>query len=1187
MSIAKQLPDSSPFTKLLINNGKIQYMLKISKISKTYKTGDLVQQALDDVSLTLRDNEFVAILGPSGSGKTTLLNIIGGLDRYDEGDLIINDVSTKDYKDRDWDAYRNHTIGFVFQSYNLIPHQNVLANVELALTISGISKKERTQRAKEALEKVGLGDQLHKKPNQMSGGQMQRVAIARALVNNPDILLADEPTGALDTKTSVQIMDLLKEVAKDRLVIMVTHNPELANEYATRIIQLKDGKIISDSRPARMKKQEVHHENMGKSSMSFLTSLNLSFNNLKTKKRKNFPDRFAGSIGIVGIALILALSNGVNNYIRDIQEDTLSEYPLTIYDTGMDLTALFAETGNLHTSDDKEDDAVKEARLLESFLSGTSTNDLKSLKAYFDSSDELYENASSVEYSYPVTPYIYRIVDDNDIRKLNPDETFSNSANQSNPFTSLLSMGSMSMSQFNELPVDENLYKQQYDLLAGKWPEKYDEMVMILTSEGNATDYSLYLFGLKDIKELDALLESYYKGEQVSFTESTTIYNYGDFLGKEFKLVDVKDLYEYDSERKIYVDKSSNTDYLREVVNNGEVLKIVGVVKPNDTTEASMLATGVGYLRALTEYDMNKAQNSEIVKYQLANPELNIFTGKEFGEENDPFNLEEIFSINEDELTSAFGFDFSTLDLSSESFAGVDFSDVDLDINTGNIDLSGLQGIDFTLLLKDINVKVSYPDLQETFEEVTSGYIEYAKNDPATNYSRLADSIQMYLSEARARDIINNHVRNFLAKSASFLPSTAEIRSLLQDILDGLGDYIRENNITDITDIDNIFRDYMQSDYVKEKVNAFVNMLSKRYDDLEMDDDDLSAIATDLYEDYEAYAKENYLPEPSKLIDSFNAYLQTEQGKRVFNEGIRKAVNVDEIQGQLEKNISSVMSIYSSEISKFMSEMMSGFTNVIADKLSSALEDIMKSMQNVFYFNSGAFSNAINVNMDSKSLEDLMLSMASSGATSYASNLKLLNYATLDNPSRIAIYPKDFDSKTRIIALIDGYNDDAKAQGQDEKVISYSDTVATLMGSVTKIVNIISYVLIAFVAISLIVSSIMIGIITYISVLERTREIGILRSLGASKRNISQVFNAETFIVGLLAGIIGIIISYLVIIPANHILHNFLNMPVTASLKIISIIELIFLSVVLTLIGGLIPAKAASRKDPVIALRTE
>ena len=563
-------------------------MLQIQHICKEYRTGTLVQKALDDVSLNFRDNEFVAILGPSGSGKTTFLNIIGGLDRYDSGDLIINGISTKKYKDRDWDSYRNHTIGFVFQSYNLIPHQTVLANVELALTISGIGKEERKKRAIEALKKVGLGEQLHKKPSQMSGGQMQRVAIARALVNDPDILLADEPTGALDTATSVQVMELLKEVAKDRLVVMVTHNPELAEEYATRIVTLKDGKIRSDTdefyvNEAVMKEPE--HKNMGKASMSFLTALSLSFNNLKTKKARTLLTSFAGSIGIIGIALILALSNGVNAYIKSIEEETLSEYPLQIQSTGFDMTSMMvgnmdSGSGSSDKKETKKDGEVKVMQMMTNMFSTMDSNDLKSLKKYLDSGKSGIEDyTSAVEYYYSISPQIFRQNKDGSVRQVNPDKSFESLGIGSGASTSSLMSSMMSTNVFFEMPKTESLYENQYDVKAGRWPQNYNECVLVLTSDGGISDFLLYTLGLRDQLELDEMIQEFINEEDVNTPADIGNYTYEDILDKTFKLVNVSECYEYDSQYKIWKDKSDNKEYIKKLVDQGEDLKIVGIVQ--------------------------------------------------------------------------------------------------------------------------------------------------------------------------------------------------------------------------------------------------------------------------------------------------------------------------------------------------------------------------------------------------------------------------------------------------------------------------------------------------------------------------------------------------------------------------------------------------------------------------------
>ena len=640
-------------------------MLQIKHICKEYRTGSLVQKALDDVSLNLRDNEFVAILGPSGSGKTTLLNIIGGLDRYDSGDLIINGISTKKYKDRDWDSYRNHTIGFVFQSYNLIPHQTVLANVELALTISGIGKAERRRRAKEALDQVGLGDQIHKKPNQMSGGQMQRVAIARALVNDPDILLADEPTGALDSDTSIQVMDLLREVARDRLVVMVTHNPELAEKYATRIVNLRDGRIRSDTDPFEVDEgqmEEPGHRNMGKASMSFLTALSLSFNNLKTKKARTLLTSFAGSIGIIGIALILSLSTGVNDYIKSLEEETMAQYPLQIQSTGLDLTSMMAESAG-GTQEDGETGEVEVAQMLTSMFSTMDSNDLASLKKFLDSPDSgIGEYTNAVEYTYDTSPHIYRQDADN-VRQVHPDTSFEalglGSESASNSIMSMM----MSTDVFYEMPQNENLYQGQYDVKAGRWPENYNECVVVLTSRGGISDFMLYTLGLRDSAELDEMIQQFIDEENVDIPENIGSYDYEDFLGITFKLVNPSDCYEYDSQYHVWRDKTQDSAYMKNLVNSGEDITIVGVVQPAADANGLVLSSGIGYPASLTTHVAQEAAESEIVRQQLASPDMNVFTGEPFGEESGEsnFDMDSLITVDEEALTEAFGFDESSL----------------------------------------------------------------------------------------------------------------------------------------------------------------------------------------------------------------------------------------------------------------------------------------------------------------------------------------------------------------------------------------------------------------------------------------------------------------------------------------------------------------------------------------------
>lgn len=862
-------------------------MLQLKNICKQYTTGSLTQKALDNVNLTLRDNEFVAVWGPSGSGKTTLLNVIGGLDCYNSGDLIINGISTKAYKNRDWDSYRNHTIGFVFQSYNLIPHQSVLSNVELALTISGVSKAERKKRARQALEKVGLGDQMHKKPNQMSGGQMQRVAIARALVNNPDILLADEPTGALDTETGVQVMELLKEVAKDRLVVMVTHNSELAEEYATRIVNLKDGCITGDSNPYMSEENintETGRKKMGKASMSLLTALSLSFNNLKTKKGRTVLTAFAGSIGIIGIALILSLSNGVNEYINDLQSDTMSSYPVTLESSSMDMTVMMEAMMGI-----REDDSIAAdgtiistpliSELLETMYNKQNSNDLAAFKEYIESGNSKIEDYSNtVQYGYDLDINVYNENGVGGIVQVSPNQILEKIGLGEVPnLQAMVGTDAIVSSEvWTPLVGNREVWQDRYELIAGNWPQSYNEVLLQVDANGKISDYTLFSLGLMDqellVDNYQALMND---GEMEEVKQKT--YTYDEILNMPFKLILNTDYYE--NKNGVWIDKSDDEDYMNKVIADAVPIKIVGITKPAESTVETGISTGgIGYTDDLQEYIINKVNESEIVKEQKENPEINIFTGMEFPDEEGAF-------------------DYTTL--------------------------------------------------------------------------------------------------------------TAE----------------------------------QQAQF-------------------------------------------------------------------------------------------------------------------------AALNDEEKA--------------------------ELMAAYQSNSLASYDGNLALLGAIDLDSPDSISIYPKDFDSKDAITDIIDDYNEREENAGHTENVITYSDIMGTMMDSITSIIDIVSYVLIAFVSVSLIVSSIMIGIITFISVMERTKEIGILRAIGASKRNISQVFNAETLIIGLFSGLMGVAVSVLLTIPINMIIHRLIGSEmVNASLPVASAVVLVVLSIVLTLIGGWIPSKKAAKKDPVTALRTE
>ena len=1146
-------------------------MLQIQHICKEYRTGNLVQKALDDVSLNLRDNEFVAILGPSGSGKTTLLNIIGGLDRYDSGDLIINGISTKKYKDRDWDSYRNHTIGFVFQSYNLIPHQTVLSNVELALTISGIGKEERRKRAIDALKKVGLGEQLHKRPSQMSGGQMQRVAIARALVNDPDILLADEPTGALDSDTSIQVMDLLKEVAKDRLVVMVTHNPELAEEYATRIVNLRDGKIRSDTDEYIVDEQtlkEPEHKNMGKSSMSFLTALALSFNNLKTKKARTLLTSFAGSIGIIGIALILALSNGVNGYIQSIEEETLSEYPLQIQSTGFDITSMMV--GNTGTEDKSKDSSgkknkdgqVKVMEMVTNMFSKMNTNDLKSLKKHLEKdNDALKSYTNAVEYDYDVDPQIYR-EDSDGVRQVHPDKSFSSIGIGADSGANSMMSSMMSTNVFYRMPKNTSLYEKQYDVKAGRWPKKYNECVLVLSQDGGMSDFLLYTLGLRDQMELDDMIKAFASEEEIKTPSSLGTYTYKDILNKKFKLVNQADYYEYDSQYKVWKDKSDNAEYMKKLVADGEDIKIVGIVQPAEGSKATALNMGIGYPYSLMTHVAEEAKNSEIVKQQKASPDINVFTGEKFGEDSgdNGLDMNSLFSVDEDTLQKAFG-----------------MGDTDLAGSLGNsLDFSKAVNLQDAFKL---DVKVKPGGMQKMAVSLMEGYQAYAKTHPEADYSHLGDNFSEYLKTDDAKQIMKKYFSKILKESGKVTITEEKVQKLLTDIMQGFEKYVKDQGIGDISadQYGTYFRQYLQTAEAKQIITDWVNDLYKDVD-IEISEADLQAMAQELAAGYLSYAQEKGYADVTKIGENFAAYLGTADGKQRLSNGISETLDMKSLESQL-----------SSEMNAYMKQAMGAYAKSFGNALETQIgQNLQSVMTDAMKIDTDAFAKAFQFNMTEDDLTELMMSMSGTASATYDSNLQKLGYADFAKPSEIDIYPKDFESKEQVVDYLDRYNKKMEKAGKDEQVISYTDVVGTLMSSVTDIVNTISYVLIAFVAISLVVSSIMIGVITYISVLERKKEIGILRAIGASKRNVSQVFNAETFIIGLCAGLIGIGLTLLLLLPGNMIIHAVAdNSNVNAVLPVIPALVLIALSVVLTLLGGLIPSKKASKSDPVTALRTE
>jgi putative ABC transport system permease protein len=1104
---------------------KGSHMLQLNHIKKEYKTGDLVQKALDDVSLNLRDNEFVAILGPSGSGKTTLLNVIGGLDRYDSGDLIINGISTKKYTDRDWDSYRNHTIGFVFQSYNLIPHQTVLSNVELALTISGISGAERRSRATKALEQVGLGDQLHKHPSEMSGGQMQRVAIARALVNNPDILLADEPTGALDSDTSIQVMELLKEVAKDRLVVMVTHNPELAEQYATRIVRLRDGVIQSDTAPFTpddSAQVPPVHKNLGRSSMSPLTALALSFNNLLTKKTRTLLTAFAGSIGIIGIALILSLSAGVSNYIQEMERSTLSEYPLQISTTGVDLAALLdpgsytsAVANNTNvgaTSASSTPEGMVTVRELLSQLTedNSSVNDLASLKKYLDSDEcTISEDAASIEYSYGIAPLIYRQNKDGTVRQIFPDSSLSALNNTTSAAGIVSSMTNQSV--FTEMAEEPSLYEDQYDVKAGRWPESYNEAVLVLNSDGSISDYALYILGIEDDSVMMRFLQEYAKNKDTQAPTGYGTYPYDTFVGLKYKIVTNSDYYVYDEERQIWRNRSDDEAYVEQLVENSPDLTIVGVVQPRADASSTILPIGVAYTHALTYYAIDHAAKSEVVKQQLADPEVNVLTGERFDADQRETDLDisSLFSVDTDMLKDAFQFDASKLqfdlsgafDLQDGSFDvssildpsafQLDLSDLDLsDIDMSDVELPDMDALDLSQLFADMDLSVSEDALQSLMKKIMNGYKRY---------------------------IISNGILN----------------------LDKIG-----------------FSSYMESDQFKQ-------LLSESMGDL-LD-------TTGLQEQFTASLQQNLQGIMTSYLQSYSEQLSQKLGEALQTK----------LTAAIQTQMSTVMQQLMTQLTtQFSQQIQSAIQNNIA-QLSSQVEGALKIDPTVF-------QSAVQVNMSTDDLVDLVKMNLQSSTTSYGSVLGALGYSDYAKPGSIWIYPKSFEAKNRIVDSLNAYNAAMRAQGEEDKVIVFSDTVGTLMSAVTKIVDMVSNVLVAFVAISLVVSSIMIGVITYISVLERRKEIGILRAIGASKHNVSEVFNAETFIIGMCSGVIGVGLCLLLLIPGNMLIHSIAGTTsVTAVLPPKAALVLIVLATLLTILGGLIPARSAAKCNPVTALRSE
>ena len=1034
-------------------------MLEIKKITKVYETGGFTQKALDEVSVSFRRHEFASILGPSGSGKTTFLNIIGGLDHYTSGDLVINEVSTKDYSDRDWDTYRNHRVGFVFQSYNLISHQTVLKNVELALTLSGVSKEERRIRALKALKEVGLEKHVSKKPNQLSGGQMQRVAIARALVNDPEIILADEPTGALDSETSKQIMDVLKGISKEKLVIMVTHNPELAKKYSNRIINIKDGHITSDTNPydghINTSENAIKKKNKSKkTSMSFLTALSLSFNNLMTKKGRTLLVAFAGSIGIIGIALILAISTGFQNYVDEIQEESLTSYPLNIMKESVDITSLLlGMSGDTEEKEKATGENVIEQQEVSKTLASVKANDIKSFKKYLESNkDKLKKDVSSIGYKYSVDPFIYTYDSTNSLAKVNPSDLFS-SMYSSNVSTSIGAASSV----FHPIMNDDNTINNQYEVLKGRLPESFDELVVVLPDRNSIPDLITYSLGFRESKELSEMVAKIFRGEGVSNISEPLKLTYDDILNRKLKLILPYNLYKYNDKYGVYEDMTEDSYYMSEQFNKGLDLKIVGIITTKPGVNSGAINPGIAYKQELIDYIIDESSKTDIVKKQLSDSTIDVFSGNKFDEKKntDSFTFNDLVSVDEEKLKSAFNVNIDEKEMAKES----------------EFYISNINGAITTDTTPALNA------YEEAFNKVIN------------NFKNVLD-VEAYLNSSEVNEIVNNFEKEYYIPASTY-------KTIYRGILNGI-------------------------------LTAYTEAMKN-------------------------------VPDPMK-----------ETMKDTIYSGI-----VNGIKDSIEVQASFI------EMAKTMTETK--MRVVILKNVTEMTTNITSKLSNAFSIDSDKFMDCFKLNFSEDELMRVVSAMNTPESTA-DTNLLKLGYQDKEEPTIISIYFSSFTGKENFIKFIKEYNDKV----EEKKEINYSDITGSLMSSVKTIVNAVSYVLIAFVSISLVVSSIMIGVITYISVYERTKEIGILRSIGASKGNISSIFNAETFIIGFLSGLIGIGITYMLIPIINAVIHNLTgNIPLNAKLPLDNATLLIILSIILTLIGGLIPAKAASKRDPVEALRTE
>ena len=1156
-------------------------MLELKNISKEYRTGAEVVHALRGVDLAFRESEFVSVLGPSGCGKTTMLNILGGLDQYTSGDLVIDGISTKEYRDADWDAYRNDTIGFVFQSYNLISHQTVLSNVELALTLSGVSKEERRRRAVAALEQVGLGDQINKRPAEMSGGQVQRVAIARALINDPDIILADEPTGALDSETSTQVMDILKSISSRKLVIMVTHNPELAETYSTRIVRLSDGRVISDTDPylpgaetaaayqsagaetaaayqfagadtdtayqlaesdeaayLREGRVAMNREGSGKrrarrrrnKSMSMATALQLSRNNLMTKKARTFLTSFAGSIGIIGIALILSVSNGFQTYIDKLEEDTLSSYPLIIQSETADMTSMItAFVANAQdTKGEESGDSIHEQQIMTDMLASIGSNDLAAFKKRIDSSiDTIGEWFNDYEYSYGISPLIYSLNMDYGVLRVSPGSIMQTYMN--NMQTAYVSYANTDV--FFQMMDNQELLKTQYKVLAGRWPQKYDELLLVLDSEDQMNDYVVYTLGLRDPQELKDMINEVMKGNEVENTNSQLEWTYDDFIGMEFSLVNPCDTFRRNSSYSVWEDMTDDDDYMKDLIEKGERLRITGIVCAKDKSGAAAMSTGVGYLPSLTMHMIDVAGESDIVRIQKADKNTDVFSGKSFEDirnnTDEGLGFEDMISIDQNKLKKALG---------------------------GDIDPNAVQKDIEKIAKKEIN------DLSEndSAEKVAADVNESLSAGCAKMLTKLREQAD---KDPESFAIDDDTVSKALKES---LDGSAHAQ-IVNPLLKGYAEVLKASgpSIQAATTLPAQVAAFFASQETEITAEDAAELLQK------VPEGDAALAA--------AIAEKTGVSDPKALMiltQGVKTISESDPLDTLFTalgDTIEAYTSAEKLQSGIEQYAKGI-------------EMMQD-AKVVGPALGKAAEAVGKQ----FNIDPSGIADAFTMKMSEDEITRLITAYISGDdETSYESNLRKLGYADLENPASIYFYLKDFESKENFLQFIDDYNKEMQDAGNEDLVISFTDLTGTMIKSVKTITNAVSYVLIAFVAISLIVSSIMIGVITYISVLERTKEIGILRAIGASKKDISRIFNAETIIVGFCAGVIGIAASLLLLIPINKVL---IGLTKIAALKAIlpaaGGIALVIISIFLTFIAGLIPSGMAARKDPVVALRTE